>query len=1738
MSHSTLFRGKMFGIRHEAASAAFGPAFRKARLTYLTRRQVVARMCRRGIIRMRLCVQMVAVLAICAAVLARPPGVAFAVPPVRVQVTDPPRVQPSMLPVSAIKAKVVPGTRAHGVPVPGLPMFRPSEIDHAIAAARRRALQGLESRTTPSSVRRAQSLPSDPAGSGTGINPWWRYQEENVPGGGHLMVNVGTGNLLLQDDDMSVPHKGIALAFRRTYNSQASASTMTTTFGTLVSLYGNGWTNTFDAHFVATAPGQRTIYDVDGARYDYAVPPGVTSFPSGTALTSVTPGQHATLVSDGVCGWLWTKKSGTTYYFYATNPANSCPSLGTLGGYAGRLYQIIGRNRNTYITFNYSWDNGDASATGKISAIAATTESGMTATLSFADFNGRRLLQQLTLPDGATSVSYGYDSLGNLTWVSRPPNNTAGTRPVQTFGYGTAGGDPILAWASSPRWQQLGDGGYLTFAFNGGNAASSTLTTIGHVGVMNPSIADGTTQPLQSGYTTGAFQFLTDYFTTGVSTPTFRDTAGHSTNWVVDGAGRPTQTQECTATTNQGQQCTGTLLITNEAWDANNNLVSETDPRGNRSDYAYDVDGNTVAAAAPSPAPGAFRPTRLFTYDAHDNVTAYCDPNATHSLGADWVTAPAAPAPGQAGLCPQTTVATQAQWTATTAEPFGELGAIVSPATATAPLGYQRNFYYDLGPQGGMDYGLPTRAIGAAITQSTDPTTPTRQPQQSFWYDSSGNLVCYGTGSGQWLLTYDALNRLTSAADPDDSSNGSGVCAKTGAQPGWNTTSRTTYFPDGSVASKQTASQAANGVSTTFTYDLDGNEKTETHRYGCLNVASCTSGVTTKWYDGADRLVEVQQPYDSSDIQAYPWSTRYIYDLSQGQATPYRGMGLPGYGNLVSTQELLSGTVFVPVGTYSISSGTWTDVRATSYDAIDRPISTYEAAFGDQPKLTNTYDGPSAAGLLSSVRLATNELKSLTYDDMGRETDVSYAYDGNVTPQIHEGYDASGHVTSRTTSALGTETIAYDATGAVTSVTEPASLGGGTISYAYYADGLRSRAGYADAVQSYPNALQYTYRADGKRDRLTLGNGSAFTWTYTAAGRVQTQTDPLTGVTVHPDAEYQYNLKDSGLRLYYPASVTYGPWTQGYDSYGRAGTTTLPVNLFSYTASQYDLDDGLAALTASGYVPSPPPAVGKFTPVGPIPLTQSTIRNEKNPGSVPPRNSNTFSPALAHEINGAWLRTSGPQRTAYVDANWMLDARSGMLLRDTITTDGVVEGSSYLYDASGRLVQDFEGAAETINYNSNGSNAHPAYTQYWCPVDSLTAQNPTMRCYTNGSRSKTYDAENRLRTETFDYLPYGANSSGTLTYVAISGGYASNGAYWEDSNNGRQPANIQAVDYGATSHPMRLSLYHPDIPTSETRAWLWDGGDRFIECALVNGQCKSPSLSMEGLGDYDLASGSVIRINDRGRTGGVTMSRSATVFSGWGEAPSTNPRFPFYAPCSTGDSNNVICLAQHDGKLTADGWTMDYETWQGVRTSDLTVGQWNTPDAYAGEVHDPMSQKPFMWNGDNPFTNRDPSGYLIVFDGDKDTQQWEAEQYNEAIDYLQQGTALGAANMLRSLREDRAFTVHITVSDSGTGEEKFDPNENRIYWDARQGLTGFGHTAQSAALGLVHESDHALRWNRDPLGFTHDVNTHDDAYDTLEERRVILGSESITAGALGEPMRFSHHQATCITASVSATVCL
>jgi hypothetical protein len=63
------------------------------------------------------------------------------------------------------------------------------------------------------------------------------------------------------------------------------------------------------------------------------------------------------------------------------------------------------------------------------------------------------------------------------------------------------------------------------------------------------------------------------------------------------------------------------------------------------------------------------------------------------------------------------------------------------------------------------------------------------------------------------------------------------------------------------------------------------------------------------------------------------------------------------------------------------------------------------------------------------------------------------------------------------------------------------------------------------------------------------------------------------------------------------------------------------------------------------------------------------------------------------------------------------------------------------------------------------------------------------------------------------------------------------------------------------------------------------------------------------------------------------------------------------------------------GMFRTDGMTDGLNTLQGTRMMDSTAGTWTTPDAYAGDVDDPGSQKSYMWNNNDAVAYSDPSGY-------------------------------------------------------------------------------------------------------------------------------------------------------------------
>ena len=1105
--------------------------------------------------------------------------------------------------------------RTSGVYVAGPPMLRPRDLDQVLAAARARAKQrdargaGATPPATPAvpmptmrglgpgharggtapaqgPPRRTQSVQSP---ASTGINPWWQYQEENLPGGGHVMVNVGTGNMVVQDDDMAVPHKGVALAFRRTYNSRSQHDTAGTD-GAVPSMYGNGWTNTFDAHLSGSRTGTMSVWDVDGARYDYTVAAdGVTMIPP--------PGQHATLTSDGATGYFWTKKSGMIYYFWAPDGATAWPSsvYQQYGAYAGRLYQIIGRNRFTYLTFAYTWDNGNSAAGGKISAIAARAESGLTATLSFADVSGQRLLQQILFPDGVTSVSYSYDAQGNLAAVSRPPNNAGGSRPVQLFGYMAFGGGSVLHWAASPRWcggTCGADGAFTAFGYGNATVATSTLIAIWRGAVVNPVISDGTgSGALQPGYSTTGYYADQESYTTGVATPTFRDTNGHAVNWVVDSLGRPTQTQQCTATTNQGAQCTGTWLVSNHTWDAANNLVSEVDPRGGTTQMVYDPAGNVVAIAQPPQYPGYNPPTTLIDYDGFSNVTAVCDPVLVHSITADyWSGQYSAGADNYCSSLFGTTNHPYAQYSYPSNEPYGEL------ASVTSATGYTRSISYQPGPQGGLDTGLPTNVSGATVQQFDGSS---RRPSVSASYDANGNLVCVqadastpaAAATATTVMTYDSLNRMVASADPDDASLTGSCSTKAAGIAGSAIVTTQTYFPDGSVATTQTPSEAALNYKTAYTYDLDGNPTAEVPNYPGPQTARAK-----RWFDGMDRLVETQQPADPGTPGDIPISLRYFYDLSQGgTATTLAGVAVTAHGNLF---DVVKNT---PTG--------WTDFNYSAFDSADRVTTAYAfapcpaqlgppapagAIYCAQAAYSTRYDwdsspslnpGVSAPGLLVATLDAMGATRRMTYDGLGSMDTANYA-DGTVGHTYW--HDIDGRLAQADTISFGYNS---DGTTAWKYIGDGGS-GGTSLAYSYYPDSLpaglsatTSRNSTGDTVNQ-PNLFSYAYRNDGRVTGETFGvSGQSVAWTYTRGGRMTAMND----FNSTPSITAQYADGHGRLSSYVTPSGTYG--NISYDAQGRPIQYTDPyTRLDGETVnSTYNIRGDLIARTFSGGVAASKP---------------------------------------------------------------------------------------------------------------------------------------------------------------------------------------------------------------------------------------------------------------------------------------------------------------------------------------------------------------------------------------------------------------------------------------------------------------------------------------------------------------------------------------------------------------------
>jgi hypothetical protein len=116
---------------------------------------------------------------------------------------------------------------------------------------------------------------------------------------------------------------------------------------------------------------------------------------------------------------------------------------------------------------------------------------------------------------------------------------------------------------------------------------------------------------------------------------------------------------------------------------------------------------------------------------------------------------------------------------------------------------------------------------------------------------------------------------------------------------------------------------------------------------------------------------------------------------------------------------------------------------------------------------------------------------------------------------------------------------------------------------------------------------------------------------------------------------------------------------------------------------------------------------------------------------------------------------------------------------------------------------------------------------------------------------------------------------------------------------------------------------------------------------------------------------------------------------------------------------------------------------------------------------------------------------------------------------------LGADRRERSLfyRLEHAKTREYHLVLNRHDDDYFDPTCDTIGWDPHSALRTTDGGRQSPALGLGHEVDHAVESRRQEFRLSARASR---CYDTMEERRVIIGSERHAARTLGESVRYDH----------------
>lgn len=578
--------------------------------------------------------------------------------------------------------------------------------------------------------------------------------------------------------------------------------------------------------------------------------------------------------------------------------------------------------------------------------------------------------------------------------------------------------------------------------------------------------------------------------------------------------------------------------------------------------------------------------------------------------------------------------------------------------------------------------------------------------------------------------------------------------------------------------------------------DRNGNTTTINYVGGNLSTVSDQSGkAITFTHDGDNRLISITDPGGNIFGMSVAGS---LHSVTQPDGGVWRYTYDPDGFMLTKTDPLGNITTYGYDDKHRVISAIDPEgrTRNISYPQTSDTIKTTTFTEKDGGAWIYRYD--TQKGYLLAKTDPQGGVTSYTYDSNGNRIANTYP-DGTTTAAA---YDNTGNMLTSTDALKQTTTYMYNSFGQVLSVTDPA---GNTSSYAYDAKGNMT-----SSTDPSGATTGYDYDTKGNTVKITDPTGHTTSFAYDTKGNLTTVTDPAGAVT-----GYAYDPSGNMTGI---TDATGTVTSFVYDKRNRLVKTIDPYgNVTTYT---YDLIGNMTSATdAEG----------------------NARKHEYNSRNRIIKTIDALNNATSYAYGGSSCPScgggNGEKLTSLTDAagnttRYLYD-QSGRLMQET---DSLGNVTSYVHDAKGNLTSKTDGNGNTVTYRYDGNGRllrklYPDETEesftYGAKGNILTAANK------NISYSFSYDAAGRMISATDSSgktIGYAYDLRGNKTGMTMPDGTSITYGY-DGVNRLTSIVSDGTYSFSYDANGRRTGLGYPN---GDSATYAYDAGGRLTNLVRKN----------------------------------------------------------------------------------------------------------------------------------------------------------------------------------------------------------------------------------------------------------------------------------------------------------------